>query len=94
MRSLAAVAFVFAALGFAACGTDTATYHNAITGKACTPDMSTFAKLGSKSKHPGCDATHCCVVQDGECDGHPDGGTDGSGSGSGSGSGTGVPNPL
>ncbi len=70
---IAAIAFL-AALGFAACdGGGTATYHNAITGKSCKPDMATFAELHSKSKHPGCDAQKCCEIVDGECD-HPDAG--------------------
>ena len=87
MRTLAALAFAIAALGFSACGTETATYHNAITGKTCTPDMQTFVQLGTHgSKHPGCDSNRCCIVVGGECD-HPDAGA-GSGTGSGSGSGS------
>ena len=90
MRTLVSLALAVAALGFTACGTDTATYHNAITGEACTPDPLTYVPPGTKhSKHAGCDDKKCCVVQDGECDNHPDAGDGGSGSGSGSG----VPNP-
>jgi hypothetical protein len=90
MRTLATLALTIAALGFGACGTDTATYHNAITGKACTPDMTTYVEVGTKhAKHPGCDANKCCIVQDGTCDNHPDAG----GSGSGSGMDGGIPNP-
>jgi hypothetical protein len=78
---IAAIAFL-AALGLAACGTDgTATYHNALTGAACSPDMKSYDPPHTKgSKHAGCDANRCCVVEDGEC--HPDAGVDE------------VPNPL
>jgi len=69
----AAIAFL-AALGIAACGTDgTATYHNAITGAACSPDMKTYVQPKTQgAKHAGCDANRCCIVQDGECDSHAD----------------------
>ncbi len=74
MRTLAALAL---ALGFAACGTETASYHNSLTGQACVPDQATFVPKGSKAKHPGCDANHCCIIEaDGTCDNHPDAGTD------------------
>jgi hypothetical protein len=79
---IAAIAFL-AALGFAACGTDgsVTTYHNAVTGAACSPDMSSYVPPKTKgAKHAGCDANRCCIVIDGECDDHPDAGI--------------IPNPL
>ena len=72
MRTLAALALAVAALGFTACADQPATYHNAITGEACTPDPLSYVPPGSKdSKHAGCDAHHCCIVVNGECDHHP-----------------------
>jgi hypothetical protein len=74
---IAAIAFL-AALGIAACGTEqTASYHNALTGASCSPDMATFVPKGTKnSKHAGCDTHHCCILDgEGECDGHADAGT-------------------
>jgi hypothetical protein len=67
MRTLAALAFAVAALGFTACADDPATYHNAITGAVCSPDPLSYVPPGTKgSHHAGCDDNRCCIDQ-GEC---------------------------